>query len=321
MQFPPQEADCPRPSGVLILTPMTSFDDFDAFADAISGAHLRLVCDAVENPCWTLGVVPLGDVLLQVAEEGGGNLCYGANTHPGPTVFLPLTHTGAHVANAEPLGDDALFIIPHAADFRIQVRRSAHAWCSIALPMDCPIATSALPVSGRVACHPGSVPRLRNLVQRIAGAVMDRPAASEAHRAAGLDLVAAVTACLPAPQPAHPATGRPRLDRAAIVRDAMAVIETAPTTPTTRSLAARVGVTERTLLRAFRETYGVPPKQYLMFRALHSVRRVLRAGAPLDQTVADVLTRHGIWEFGRFAARYRRQFSELPSETLRRARA
>lgn len=300
---------------------MTSFDDFDAWADAISGAHLRLVCDAVENPRWTLGVVPLGDVLLQVAEEGGGNLCYGANTHPGPTVFLPLTHAGAHVVNAEQLDDDALFVIPHEADFRIQVRRYAHAWCSIALPTDSPVATPAMPVSGRVACHPGAVPRLRNLVQRIAGAVMDRPAESEAHRVAGLDLVAAVTACLPAPQPARRITGRPRHDRAAIVRDAMGVIEAAPTPPAARSLAAQIGVTERTLLRAFRETYGVPPKQYLMFRTLHGVRRALRAGAPLDQTVADVLTRHGIWEFGRFAARYRRQFGELPSETLRRARA
>ena len=100
----------------------------------------------------------------------------------------------------------------------------------------------------------------------------------------------------------------------------MAVIEAAPTTPTARTLATHVGVTDRTLLRAFRETYGVPPKRYLMFRELHGVRRILRAGAPLDATVADVLTRHGIWEFGRFAARYRRQFGELPSETLRRAR-
>jgi len=31
-----------------------------------------------------------------------------------------------------------------------------------------------------------------------------------------------------------------------------------------------------------------------------------------------VLVQHGIWEFGRFAARYRRQFGETPSETLGR---
>jgi AraC-like DNA-binding protein len=299
---------------------MWSFDDFDAWAEAISGASLRLVCDTVETRRWTLGMVPLGDVALQVASEGGGNLCYGENTHSGPMLFIPLSHAAAHVVNTETLDDDAFFFIPHGTDFRIQVRRHAHAWCSIALPATCHVAAPAVPSSGRVACHPGSVPRLRNLVHRIADALMGQPGQSEAHHVAGRDLIDAVAACLPAPLPARAATGRPRLDRSQIIRQAMAVIEAAPTTPTARTLATHVGVTDRTLLRAFRETYGVPPKRYLMFRELHGVRRILRAGAPLDATVADVLTRHGIWEFGRFAARYRRQFGELPSETLRRAR-
>ena len=299
---------------------MLSFDDFDAWADAVSGASLRLVCDAVETRRWTLGIIPLGDAMLQVATEGGGNLCYGANTHPGPTIFVPLTHAEAHVVNAAPLDDDAFFFIARGSDFRIQVRRRAHAWCSIALPTTCPVVAPAFPASGRVACHPGSVSRLRHLVHRITDALMDRPDQSEAQRIAGRDLVDAVAACLPTPEPARATTGRPRLDRAQIIRQAMAVIDAAPTTPTARSLAAHVDVTDRTLLRAFQETYGVPPKRYLMCRELHGIRRILCAGAPLDGTVADVLTRHGIWEFGRFAARYRRQFGELPSETLRRAR-
>jgi AraC family ethanolamine operon transcriptional activator len=37
--------------------------------------------------------------------------------------------------------------------------------------------------------------------------------------------------------------------------------------------------------------------------------------------VAEVLVGHGIWEFGRFAGRYRAHFGELPSQTLLRARA
>jgi AraC-like DNA-binding protein len=36
--------------------------------------------------------------------------------------------------------------------------------------------------------------------------------------------------------------------------------------------------------------------------------------------VHDVATRWGFWNLGEFAADYRRQFGELPSETLRRTR-
>jgi hypothetical protein len=34
-----------------------------------------------------------------------------------------------------------------------------------------------------------------------------------------------------------------------------------------------------------------------------------------EVSVADVLLQHGEWEFGRFAARYRRLLGELPSDT------
>jgi AraC-like DNA-binding protein len=274
-----------------------SFDDFDAWADAVSGASLRLVCDTVEERAWTLGVVPLGDVVLQVATEGGGNLCYGIN--------------------AERLDDGSVFLIPRGSDFRIRIRRRAHAWCSLALPATGVAATCA---GGRVACAPGSLPRLRDLVGRIGRAIGGYPPGSVAHLAAGRELAAAVGDCLPAAVPDRAATGRPRLDRGRIIRRAMEVIETAPSMPAARDLAARIGVTERTLQRTFQETYGVPPKKYLLARELHAVRRVLLAGAPRDRVLADVLARRGIWEFGRFAARYRRQFGELPSATLRQAR-
>jgi AraC family ethanolamine operon transcriptional activator len=101
----------------------------------------------------------------------------------------------------------------------------------------------------------------------------------------------------------------------------MGAIEAGPAVPTAADLARDVGVTSRTLLRTFQEAYGVPPKRYLMLRELHHIRRILRASTTHDATVTDVLSRNGIWEFGRFAARYRRQFGELPSETVRRVRA
>lgn len=298
---------------------MRSFDDFDAFGDAVSGAHLRLACDAVEQPLWTLDIVDLGSVVLQVAFEGGGNLCYGGNSHAGPLLFVPLTHSTEHVVNGEPLDDDSLFIIPQGSDFRIRVRKRAHAWCSIALPPEL-AGWAVAPASARIACPAGTVPHLRRLAGKIAAALVDRPAGTAAHQEAGHTLVTAALAALSVVPPPRPTTGRPRLDRGLIVRRTMEAIEASPTVPKAADLARTVGVTGRTLLRTIQEAYGVSPKRYLMLRELHTVRRSLCAGVPDDATVADVLTRHGIWEFGRFAARDRRHFGELPSATLRRVR-
>jgi AraC family ethanolamine operon transcriptional activator len=158
-------------------------------------------------------------------------------------------------------------------------------------------------------------------VTEIAATLLSLPSDTAAHSAAGHDLVDAAAACLSVPAPSRAAQGRPRLNRSEIISNAMAVIEAAQTVPTAKELASHVGVTDRTLLRAFQEAYGVSAKKYLMLRELHCIRRIFRAGATHDATVTDVLSRYGIWDFGRFAARYRRQFGELPSETVRRARA
>lgn len=305
----------------IILTDMRSFVDFDAWGEAVRGASLRLACDAVETPVWTLGAIDLEGAVLQVASEGGGNLCYGANTHAGLTVFVPLTHAVEHVVNGETLDEDSLLAIPCGADFTICVRRTAHAWCSIALPDGIGGVAGAISGSARVAGHPGSVRALRRLVNAITANLLDRQAGTAARRTAGSELIDAVLACLRGTQPARPAVGRPRLDRATIIRRAMEAIENAPMLPTAADIALHVGVNERTLLRTFRESFGMPPKKYLILRQLHRIRRILSGEVPEHVTVADVLSRHGIWEFGRFAGRYRRHFGELPSQTLQRVRA
>ncbi len=83
-------------------------------------------------------------------------------------------------------------------------------------------------------------------------------------------------------------------------------------------MSALAGVSERTLRRVFNNYYGVGPRSYLMLRQLNKVRQSLLASDCEQTTVTDVLTRWGVWEFGRFSGRYKRQFGELPSTTLRR---
>lgn len=85
---------------------------------------------------------------------------------------------------------------------------------------------------------------------------------------------------------------------------------------TIREVCRETGVSWRTLDYAFREHFGVTPKAYLQAIRLNRVREDLMA-ADSPKTVAQAANRWGFWHMGQFAADYRRQFGELPSQTLR----
>lgn len=74
------------------------------------------------------------------------------------------------------------------------------------------------------------------------------------------------------------------------------------------------------LERAFRETFGVSPRRYLMLRRLAAVRRELLRGEP-QSSITDIATRWGFFHLGRFSQEYREHFAERPSQTLRTQRA
>ena len=84
-------------------------------------------------------------------------------------------------------------------------------------------------------------------------------------------------------------------------------------------LCTELGTSDRTLRRTFRRLLGVSPARYLRMRRLHHARDALRATAP--GTVTHIAVALGFSDLGRFARGYRELFGELPSETLKRARA
>lgn len=309
-----------------------TFDDFDAWSDTIRTADLRLACDAVERREWRHAAVAVGNVILQMAEEGGGNLCYGANTHAGPLLFLPLTHTTGHVVNCEPLDEGSLLLIPPGCDFSIQVRQRAHAWCAVALPAfagaeddDAGANPAANPLTrGTTAqvLRPGVPPvrALKDLIREIIASPLAESAATPAETPAAAAIVAAARACLTPPRAAAPARGRPRIDRGEVIRRSLSVLESETVgRPSVADLATRIGVTERTLARAFYDAFGVNPLRYITLRQLHRVRRAL-VGVAEPTTVSAILMQHGIWEHGRFSGRYRKHFGESPAATLHRHR-
>ena len=87
---------------------------------------------------------------------------------------------------------------------------------------------------------------------------------------------------------------------------------------TVAELCREIGVSERTLLYAFREEFGISPKEWLMARSLTMVRRELRHADPDTALVGDIANNWGFWHLGQFARDYQRMFGELPSATLAR---
>ncbi|MGX1785202.1 AraC family transcriptional regulator [Bosea sp. NPDC055332] len=86
------------------------------------------------------------------------------------------------------------------------------------------------------------------------------------------------------------------------------------------ALAARVGVSTRSLQLAFRRYRGVGPRQILEDVRLDAAHARLFAAAPGDN-VTRIALDCGVTHLGRFATRYRARFGETPLATLRRRRS
>ena len=78
-------------------------------------------------------------------------------------------------------------------------------------------------------------------------------------------------------------------------------------------------VSLRTLESAFKEYYGVTPKNYLKATRLNGVYKELRKHNPQLSSITDIANKWGFWHMGQFAADYKRLFGELPSATRRMA--
>lgn len=88
------------------------------------------------------------------------------------------------------------------------------------------------------------------------------------------------------------------------------------TTITRDDLAEVVGVSIRSLSRAFHKKYGLGPKAFLLQRRLDASYAQLRGADSDVTTVTEVAMSYGFWHAGRFASAYKKAFGESPSESL-----
>lgn len=84
-------------------------------------------------------------------------------------------------------------------------------------------------------------------------------------------------------------------------------------------VCVRLGVAERTLRAMCKDALGISPARYMKRYRLQLARAALQDCNRSGATVTSIAMEHGFFELGRFAAAYRAEFGEYPSETLREA--
>ena len=306
------------------------FQDFDAFAGSVRDIDSTMLLQNPTRFSWSIYHVYLPEIHVQLGQLGSGNIAEGQSWSNGYLLYLPLSDTCAYSANGTVLAKNSFMILEPGCDFCISTK-AEHDWCSIFVGSDKIAATRELvePSSGseKMRCRVSRPNRqlaaqFRALVSPIVttAANYSEFESAPAARCAAAELLKVASLVIGQGQGGKlKLEGRPKLSREEIIRRSKNLLEEREGEPVlVGELAAGVGVSERTLRTAFNEYFGVGPVRYLQLRQLNQIHRALRAADPEAVTVSDVLFRHGVWELGRFARRYRRLFGELPSQTLRR---
>jgi len=81
-------------------------------------------------------------------------------------------------------------------------------------------------------------------------------------------------------------------------------------------LCALVGVSERTLLSAFKEKYKVSPSDYIKAFRLNKVKQEIYNSK--TRTISEIAGKYHFWHMGQFAKDFKKQFGILPSQVERK---
>ncbi len=307
-----------------------TFREFDAFASTVRGIDSTMLLQNPTRRSWVISDVCLPDINVQLGRLGSGNIVEGQSWSNRYMIYLPLTDTCAYSVNGTVLDKGAFMVMEPGCEFFVSTRFE-HDWCMILVPTHLMAAADGLedpsPAPEKMICRTTRpnrqmANRFQGLVHRVMAAAACCPHFESTPAAAGAaaELLKVASSVLVGNRHVVEADpiGRPKASRQQIISRSKALLEERHGAPIrVEELAAAAKVSDRTLRTAFHEYFGVGPVGYLQLRQLHQVHRALRAADSEAVHVSDVLVRHGIWDFGRFASRYRRLFGERPSETLR----
>jgi AraC-like DNA-binding protein len=114
-----------------------------------------------------------------------------------------------------------------------------------------------------------------------------------------------------APSPRHVRALAPDVDRLVHLRDAKDLMDRAYAEPLDLDAVAReAGYSRFHFVRAFREAYGLTPRDYLSRRRVERARELLRTA---NLTVTEVCFLVGFSSLGSFSARFKAEMGVTPT--------
>lgn len=301
------------------------FDDFDACAAALASWEIEAFqldrgpfsgeLVQARSPAALVSEITFGRALHQRGEPPRGMRTLGVPADPEQRIFFRDDWAHANQLMFFPSGSEMDSVsLPGFHVFSVSLSEERLSEISQALggvDFECFLAGREV-----VECSPGVMRFIRRSIRGFMDAARHDgdPARPEpAQRDRETDLLERIVETLTREE--HPDPSEPPRTREFAVRRSLDLIDAFNRKPlSVVDLCQAAGVSRRTLEYAFRERFGLSPKAYMLARRLDEVRAELRRD-PDRQSITRVANQWGFHHLSRFAALYRRQFGELPSET------
>jgi AraC family transcriptional regulator, ethanolamine operon transcriptional activator len=308
--------------------PTQTFSSFEAYADAIQSVGLRTICLGPKRTNFALSYLTMNNLTVQWGQDGCPNMSEGTVSPGGIGIVMPSQNVQSISVNGRSCDDRSLMVLTPGDEFCI-VATNWNRWFSVFIPDEMRGELNGTPAAIESSSSFLQVPlsraeRFRSAMDHLSLIVRKEPAAFDSPavlNTTARKLAQTVREALGGDLDVTQPQDRREIPKKQIIRKAMDFVDQrAGEYVPVRELATAAGVSERTLRTAFREYFRIGPVRFLKLRTLHQARRALIDSDCSTTTVADIATRFGVWEFGRFAHDYRLLFGELPSETLRHLR-
>lgn len=270
---------------------------------------------------------------VQWAQEGSGQLSEGATDHSAFGLYVQL-NCRPRVLNGMILDPNAIVVLPPGAEFCFSCDH-ANSWLAIRVPVELLSDSSdashnrLLNAVSVIRPDGGLANKLCTTVQTYLQMSDRAPSLAQSVIAVSsfeneiLAIARKVCFGVAGIESHSEMSSSARSQRhSRIAKAAAEIIEASLNAPVSvAAIAESLGVSERTLLTAFRSRFEMPPRRFMQSMRLNRARtRLLEANYP-ETLVQDIAIECGFWDVGRFAAKYQRLFGELPTETVKNGRA